>query len=426
LASNLVWGDCAHCTVGASGALADTPEQAAMLGAAWLRAVKAADIGLMHASSATAQAQYAAVSAGLIAQGARVTLLGAGSLPMLRAVQRMLSLPAGIFVHGTRLEMTGSHGCAPGRDLQRSMEALAQRQDYPRPFANEPYPPRFVQDARAFYVGALAARADAGALASDPPRVALFAHSQEQCELAREVFEALRLKGRTACGPIQVERDEIGFLLSEDGQSVTALDFEGTPEEGQQALLRYAALLHGGVRTVFAPTHAPRALEELAGRTEATVRRVKSAREAMMRALLEAEGEPAALEERLWQMDVQYDGLCAALAIIGMLASRRQSLRDALASLPAAHRVSREIPCALTDKGRVLRALAEENQRADLTDGLCVDFDGGWAMLIPSSDGASLRVLAESQRYEFAEELCDRFSRRATEISDQRTTNNEQ
>jgi phosphomannomutase len=104
---------------------------------------------------------------------------------------------------------------------------------------------------------------------------------------------------------------------------------------------------------------------------------------------------------------------------MGMLASRKETLEDALASLPAAHRVSREIPCALADKGRVLRALAEENQRADLTDGLCVDFNGGWAMMIPSADGASLRVLAESQRYEFAEELCDRFSKRAMELSKQ-------
>ncbi|MCL2810433.1 MAG: sugar phosphate nucleotidyltransferase [Clostridia bacterium] len=418
LASNLVWGDCARCTVDASGALAGTPEQAAMLGAAWLRAAKAQDMGLMCAPGAMAQAQYAAVSSGLIAQGACVTLLGEGTLPMLRIVQRLLSLPAGIFVHGTRLEMTGSHGCPPSRDLQRSIESLAQRQDYPRPFAHELYPPRFVQDARAFYVGALVARADARGLAPFPLGVAVFAHSREQRDLAQEVLEALRLKGRTACGPVQVDGGEIGFLLSEDGQSVTVFDAQITPEEGQQALLRYAALLHGGVRCLFAPTHAPRALEELAGRVDATVRRVKSAREAMMKALLDPEGEPPALEERLWQMDVQYDGLCAALAIVGMLAARQETLQEALASLPVTFRVSRDVPCALADKGRVLRALAEENQHADLTDGLCVDFNGGWAMLIPSTDGdgASLRVLAESQRVEFAQELCDRFTRRTMDL----------
>ncbi len=417
LVSNLVWGGGAHCAVDGSGVTAESPEQAAMLGAAWMRAAKAVDMGLMCAPGATAQAQYAAVNAGLIAQGVRVTLLGEGTLPMLRGVQRMLSLDAGIFVHGTRLEMTGVHGCAPNRDLQRSLEALAQRQDYPKPFAREPVPPRFVQDARAFYVGALAARADARALASCTQSVAVFAHTEEQRSLAQALLDALHLpQARAVLGTPHVEHAEVGFLLSEDGQSVAAFDTQGTPEEGSQALLRYAALLHGGVRALFAPTHAPRALEELAARVDATVRRVKSAREAMMQAILEAEGEPAALQERLWQMDMQFDGLCALVGVVGMLASRRETLRAALATLPSAHRISREVPCALTDKGRVLRALAEEHQRADLTDGLCVDFDGGWAMLIPSADGASLRVLAESQRVEFAQELCDLFSRRVAEL----------
>ncbi len=415
LVANLVWGDSARCTVDGSGVCASTPEQAAMLGAAWARAVKAREIGLMCAPGATAHAQYAAVSAGLIAQGVRVTMLGEGSLPMLRSVQRMLSLPAGLFVHGWQLELTGSLGCAPNRDLQRAMEALAQRQDYPRAFASEPVAPRVVQDARAFYAGALAARADGKALEAHSPIVRVYAHDEAQRELAQAVLEALRLPdARAVCGTPVVVEGETCFLLSEDGQSVKIRDVYDIPDADTQAMLRYAALLAGGVGTLFVPVHAPRTLEAMAEAAGAQVRRVKSAREAMMQTLIE--GGAAEQAERLWQMDMQYDGLCAMVGLIGLMAGKRASLRELLSALPRTHRVSREVPCALTEKGRILRALSEESEKADLTDGLCVDFDGGWAMLIPAANSASLRVLGESSRVEFAQELCDRFTRRVAQL----------
>ncbi len=417
LSGNLVWGDVQRWSVDGSGVMARTPEQAAMLGAAWAHAVKAHEVALMRGGGAVAQAQYAAVSAGLIAQGVRVTLIGEGTVPMLRSMQRQLAVPAGIYVHGTRLEVTGKMGSAPTRDAQRSLETLAIRQDFPGAFEGTAVLPRHVHDAQAFYIGALAARADSKAIAAYPPRIAIFAHSGIQQMQAEALIEALHLpQARVVHGEaVRVAAWETGFLLAADGESAVAFDSEGMPDEASQAMLRYQALLAGGVTEMIAPVHAPRTLERIATDAQATVTRVKSAREAMMQALLDA---PSAQQpERLWQMDVQFDGLAAIVAVTSLLAQRSTTLRGLLIAQPKVQRATREVACALADNGRILRALAEEAENADLTDGLRVEHDRGWALLLPVPAQGVLRVLGEAQDAEFAQELCDRYARRIEQIA---------
>ncbi len=417
LHGNLVWGDVQRWSVDGSGVTARTPEQAAMLGAAWAHTVKAREVALMRGGGAIAQAQYAAVSAGLMAQGVRVTLIGEGTVPMLRSMQRQLALPAGIFVHGTRLEITGRLGSAPTRDAQRGLETLAIRQDFPCAFEGAAMTPRLVQDAQAFYIGALAARADSQAITAYPPRIAIFVHNGIQRMQAEALVEALHLH------KVRVEQDEAvhvaawetGFLLAADGESAVVFDSEGMPDEAQQAMLRYQALLTGGASEIVAPVHAPRTLEQVAAETQAKVLRVKSAREAMMQALLDA---PSARQpERLWQMDVQFDGLAAIVALISLLARRSTTLRGLLVAQPKVQRATREVACALADNGRILRALAEEAENADLTDGLRVEHDRGWALLLPVPAQGVLRVLGEAQDAEFAKELCDRYVQRIEQIA---------
>ncbi|MDR3050459.1 MAG: hypothetical protein LBU67_01895 [Oscillospiraceae bacterium] len=415
LSANLVWGHAARWVVDEHGVQAHTPEQATLLGAAWAQAMGVKDLGLMMAPGPLAHAQYAAVSAGLMARGAGVTLLGTGTLPMLRRVQRLLCLPAGVYVHGAHIEFTGQLGIAPGRDLQRMLEALCIRQDFPAPFAGTLRAPCAVRDALAFYIGALTADADARALADCPPRAAIFVHDALQQAQAKALAEALHLRDARVVrnGPVEVASWETGFALDADGESLTVFDAQGIPDEGAQALLRYQALLAGGAEEVVAPVHAPHGLESLAAEAGATVRRVGVAREAVMRALLDA--TPAQRQTRLWQLDVQFDGLCAMVALMGLLAQRRTTLRGLLQGQPAAYRIRRDVACAPEASGRILRALAQDARDADITDGLGIAHEGGWALLLPEK--GRLRVLGEARDAEFAQALCDRYVGRIRQLA---------
>ncbi|MEG0766428.1 MAG: hypothetical protein RR482_01815, partial [Clostridia bacterium] len=89
VASNLVWGHLMRPHVNALGVPVATPANACMLAASFSHACAAQEIALLHDASPAAEALYAAVLGGLMAQGVCVTRLGEGSLPMLRRMQRM-------------------------------------------------------------------------------------------------------------------------------------------------------------------------------------------------------------------------------------------------------------------------------------------------------------------------------------------------
>jgi mannose-1-phosphate guanylyltransferase/phosphomannomutase len=400
--ANLVWGDLKRPTADERGVDPGPPECVCTLAAAYAKASGAGEIAIMREGGARAQALAAAALGGLMGQGVSVTDMGVGTLPMLRRLQRMLSIPAGLYMREDRILPTVAQGVWPDRALLRSWETLAQRQDYGKAFATPPTLPRALHDGGLFYAGSLAAAVDAEAIRALQPHIAVFTHSQEQAALVKRVLDAVGLEqARVIPGDGSLESWETGFTLDDKGLRAQARDSLGAPDEEQQLLLQCEALLELGQRLLIVPMHAPFTLEQVASAHRARVKRVRAAPESWMAALCEA--------GMFTQMDVFFDGIASMLAVTALLARRRVSLRALLDSLPAMHRFWQAVPCANPDKGKVLRKLSESVRFPDMTDGLRVDHGDGFAMLITGTGQPELRVFGESRDAEFAKELCDSY-----------------
>ena len=89
------------------------------------------------------------------------------------------------------------------------------------------------------------------------------------------------------------------------------------------------------------------------------------------------------------------------------LAEKGLTLRGALAQFPCVTRRTHVVPVQLKDKGRLLKQLAQALPGADLSDGLTLERDRGWAWISPGGDKRQCVVMAESADAEFAKELCD-------------------
>jgi mannose-1-phosphate guanylyltransferase/phosphomannomutase len=401
--TNLVWGDLKRPQADERGLDPGTPECACTLAAAFAKACGAKEVALMREPSATAQALMAASLSGLMGQGVAVLDMGEGTLPMLRRLQRMLRIPAGLYMRADRMLPSGELGVWPSRTMLRSWETLAQRQDFNKAFANPPTLPRVLHDGGLFYAGSIAAACDSDAIHALQPHVAVFVRSDAQAALVRRVLDTVGLEhARITQDNPALEPWETGFSLDEEGVHVQVRDSLGVPDDEQQLLLCCEALLEQGQRLLIVPMHAPFTLEQIASTHHARVKRVRSAVDSWMGALVDA--------GMLTQLDVFFDGIAAMLAIISLLARRRTSLRGIMEQLPALHRFWETIPCTNPDKGRVLRALSEEERFPDLTDGLRVDHGDGFAMLITGTGQPELRVFGESRDAEFAKELCSSYT----------------
>ncbi len=395
ITENLVWDGAARPAISCGAVEVADPSAACLLAASFAEAAETDAVALAHDGSVEAQALAAAATGALSAQGTRAVLLGSAMPPVLRRAQRLMGIPAGIHVSAKRMTLLGKSGGMPPRSLQRKVETLFVRQDYARPFSRTPLAPESIADAEALYVGALSASVPPRAFDDVKPHVAVFAANNAQAALAGRVLCAAGLNGRVSLETPKVESWETGFVLSESGEMATAFDSQGVPDDAQQALLAFSALGTGG--EWVARIDAPAALEALAAAQGASVRRVSAAREAWMDALLSTDID---------QFDLLFDGLYRVLRIAVLLAARRTTLRGLLGALPPVYRHTERVSCALPDRGRLLRALAENEENAELSGGLRVTRSGGWLTVDPDEQEAEMVVVGEAANMETARELC--------------------
>ncbi|MDR2657159.1 MAG: hypothetical protein LBB86_04960, partial [Oscillospiraceae bacterium] len=309
--ANLVWGDLKRPTADDRGVDPGSPECVCTLAAAFSKASGAREIAIMREGGAQPQALAAAALSGLMGQGVSVMDMGKGTLPMLRRLQRMLSIPAGLYIREDRILPTAAHGVWPDRTLLRSWETLAQRQDYSKAFTTPPALPRVLHDGGLFYAGSLAASVDSEAIRALQPHIVVFTRSDDQAELIKRVLDAVGLEqARVINGDGGMESWETGFMLDERGMQVQARDSLGVPDEEQQLLVKCEALLELGQRLLLVPMRAPFTLEQMASAHRARVKRVRAAPESWMAALCEA--------GMFTQLDIFFDGIAAMLAIVAM------------------------------------------------------------------------------------------------------------
>jgi mannose-1-phosphate guanylyltransferase/phosphomannomutase len=80
---------------------------------------------------------------------------------------------------------------------------------------------------------------------------------------------------------------------------------------------------------------------------------------------------------------------------------------ELVAELPQPTLVHRQLPCPWGMKGLVMRVLNERfaGRNVDLTDGIKVFEDRGWAQVLPDPDEPVIHLYAEGDTTEASEEL---------------------
>jgi mannose-1-phosphate guanylyltransferase/phosphomannomutase len=94
-----------------------------------------------------------------------------------------------------------------------------------------------------------------------------------------------------------------------------------------------------------------------------------------------------------------YDGMASLCKLLALLAPVGRPLSEIVGELPESAVIHRQVRCPWARKGAVMRILTErtKGRDVDVTDGIKVFDDRGWAQVLPDPDEPLVHVYAEGR-----------------------------
>lgn len=369
-----------------------TPEFCARLGAAIGSLVPSGRVAVSYSADQGSKCLCQALTSGILSTGAGVLDFGMGFEAELRYLTGFYEAQLGIFLSGglkTRIAVLEKNGLPLTRALERDLESKMQRGEFKRCSWENIQSASVLQGGQITYQKELMSQAPEGLSG-------LSAGIKSACRQAGEVLKQtlkqlgcgqgglqfhIGNSGRTAA----VFGEEVGYVWPEKVLALCCLD---AFEQGMDVAL---------------PSDAPRVINYLAQRYDRQVLRYLDC---------PVEGCDQEARELAGKQPWVRDGLMMTVRLLNLMKRRGCSLAELLKELPSFAVSSRSVVCR-GNPGEVMRSLseAERGHRLSSEEGILLPVGDGQVLVRPSSRGKSLRLQAEAESYETANELCGGLER---------------
>jgi mannose-1-phosphate guanylyltransferase/phosphomannomutase len=197
---------------------------------------------------------------------------------------------------------------------------------------------------------------------------------------------------------------DLGAVLDPAAERIFLVDDLGREVPVEQELLLFLRLLASdGKRGRLAfPTTVTSLVEELVQGTELEVLRTPHSLSALTRA---AAGDgvifagSAAGGFVFPEFVPAYDGMASLCKLLELLAPVGRPLSEIVGELPVSSVIHREVRCPWARKGTVMRIVTErmKGRNIDVSDGIKVFEERGWAQVLPDPDEPLVHVYAEGR-----------------------------
>lgn len=439
--NSLIWGCGTSKTLfgldGATGtANVDvTPEWAARLGAAYGSTIKdKAPVTVSCTHDGAAHMIKQAVCSGLLSAGVKVLDLGSVNTAMARYGVKALTAFGGIHIKSApdsdemKINFFNKEGASLSKGEERKIENLFVREDFQRATAKSIGAISHVPDITQAYISSLMEMVNPGALRNRSLKLVLAYDINNMGSLIPPLMESLGCELITQqstqiddlVGEVLAREADLGAYLDHNGESIKLVDNNGRIIEENQMLSLMALMIfkgrEGGKMAV--PVTASSVIDELAREWRGQVVRTKTSPHDLMANLLKE--DVVASQGSINQFLMNFDGVAALLRIMEFIVEENLNLAQIISSLPETHMVSKTTECPWEAKGRVMRRLIEEkkNDRVELLDGIKIQHDDGWALVMPDAEEPVYRVYSEAFNQEAAESLTDFYIDKIKELKE--------
>jgi mannose-1-phosphate guanylyltransferase / phosphomannomutase len=211
---------------------------------------------------------------------------------------------------------------------------------------------------------------------------------------------------------------DFGVSMDPAAERVTFVTPAGHVLDGNTALHAMVELwcsADGEAGPVAVPLTASLVVEQIAARHGRKVLRSGRSRRALATAAIAGEAGFAG-DQSGGYMFTSFLAAYDAVLTLGMLARRLveggRRLDDVVSQLPEFHLMESSVGCPSGRKGAVMRAMAEAvaGLEVEMTEGIRVAVDGGWAIVLPHASEPYVQVFAEGSDEDGARALLARYT----------------
>ncbi|MCR3921606.1 MAG: sugar phosphate nucleotidyltransferase [Firmicutes bacterium] len=380
-----------------------------------------------------------AAMAGLLSAGVRVYDLGVTVTPVTRQAVKQLDVKGGIHFQLSRENSTNTHikfFDATGLDLtkgwERKIEQTYYREDFKRIKGLDVGETiRLTQYADSYSQGVLES-IDQSVFATTRRKVLLAYPTpwlytfllpllqQLNCEVitisAPEgeplTLSALRERFDSVSEAVRKLGADIGVVMDANAEDLVLFDQQGRviADDLFMALISTIVFRSRIGGTMVVPVTAPAVIEQIASMYQGYVLRTKTSPRAIMEALTVEDTSSVQYDPFI----LSFDAIASLTKILEFLASQEMELTELVNDIPSFYVHKREVDCSWGAKGAVMRRLIEETRddEVELLDGVKVQHDQGWALVLPDSEKPIYRIYSEGLNAEMAEELTDIYAKR--------------
>lgn len=195
-----------------------------------------------------------------------------------------------------------------------------------------------------------------------------------------------------------------GAVINKDCESFVLFDEQGNIiSQDTYRLLTTLISIKLGEQNIIVPYTASLTIDKLADDYNVKVTRTKSNRAETLNQML-SKTDNLSLNP---QYILNYDAILSTAYLTAFLVKNNVNLSSIINNLPQFYLKHHELPCAFTERGRIIRQLIEQNnpKNMELYEGVKLVSDKGYAIILPDDHRPILKIYIEGFNQEFAEEI---------------------
>ncbi|WP_242834922.1 hypothetical protein [Ruminiclostridium cellobioparum] len=222
---------------------------------------------------------------------------------------------------------------------------------------------------------------------------------------------------KTLTATVKQGKFDVGVYLENSDEKMMLVDTKGRviSDDLFMALISLIHLKSAKGNTVIVPLNTSNVIERIASEHDGNVIRTKTSTQEIMKKMLSG-AEKNNINEFF---TMNFDAVAGLVKIIDHMAQYDLSLDEMVDMIPDFHILKKEVKCPWSAKGKVIRAIIEENDGAGIetTEGVKVLGDKGWVLVLPDAEKPVCKVISEGYSEEYATELTDIYVNKVKSIS---------
>ncbi len=446
--SNLVWGSkFTKNLFGNRGILGEinvdiTPEFVSRLGATYGSICKKdAKIGVSCDDIDALKMLKNSLISGLLSTGVEVYDIGTTLLPVTRSAIRFYGLNGGI--HFTTsgqekdmlvIDILNNFGSNIERGEERKIENTFIREDFIRCMPGEVKPVVIIPEHSVFYSQSILNSVQSK---THDYNLAIIVKSKLVKRVLERILrelncdysfidskqygqyrrnESMFSEIKLLTSAVKQNKFDMGVYFESSSEKMMLVDVKGRviSDDLFMALISLIHLKSTRGNTVVVPLNTSSVIERMAREHEGNVIRTKTSTQEIMKKMLCSSDEMS-----MDFFSMNFDAVAGLIKIIDYMAQHRVRLDQLVDMIPDFHILKKEVKCPWSAKGKVIRAIIEENDhdRIETTEGVKIFGDKGWVLVLPDAEKPVCRVISEGFSEEYTNELTDIYVNKVKSIS---------